>query len=58
MSEKTEQSPTQTLEKKDQRETQNLPEQEKPKELEIEELIPGLPKFEKIYENKDMNIFK
>ena len=58
MSEKTEQSQTQTLDKKDQQETQNLSEQEKPKELEIEELIPGLPKFEKIYENKDMNIFK
>ena len=58
MSEKTDQSQTQTLDKKDQQETRNLSEQEKPKELEIEELIPGLPKFEKIYENKDMNIFK
>ena len=54
MSEKTDQSQTQTLDKKDQQETQNLSEREKPKELEIEELIPGLPKFEKIYENKDI----
>ena len=58
MSEKTEQSKPNHLEKKDQKESQNLSQQEKPKELEIEQLIPGLPKFEKIYENKDLNIFK
>ena len=28
------------------------------KTLEIEDLIPGLPKFEKNYENKDTNLFK
>ena len=36
----------------------NTSESEQPKELDIEELIPGLPKFEKNYTNKDMNIFK
>ena len=45
-----------TLEKKSQDSLNTEP--EKQKEPDIEDLIPGLPKFEKIYENKDMNIFK
>ena len=45
-----------TLDNKSQESPKTEP--EKQKEPEIEELIPGLPKFDKIYENKDMNVFK
>ena len=40
---------------------QSIPESSEKKDFEdidIEKLIPGLPKFEKNYENKDMNAFK
>ena len=47
-----------TIDKNSQKENQSSSEPEKPKEPEIEDLIPGLPKFEKNYDNKDMNIFK
>ena len=36
----------------------NTSESEQPKELDIFQLIPGLPKLDKNYTNKDMNIFK
>ena len=58
MSEKTEQSNLQQVGQNAIQETQLIPEKENQKEPEIEELIPGLPKFEKVYENKDMNLFK
>ena len=58
MSEKTEQSNSQQVGQNAIQETQLIPEKENQKEPEIEELIPGLPKFEKVYENKDMNLFK
>ena len=51
------QSQIPTLDNKEPQESSN-PSQEKPKELEIEQLIPGLPQFEKFYDNKDINIFK
>ena len=57
MSETTQNEPqVQTLENKEQQESSAS--QENPKELDIEQLIPGLPKFEKNYDNKDMNLFK
>ena len=40
---------------------QSIPESSEKKDsedIDIEKLIPGLPKFEKNYENKDMNAFK
>ena len=58
MSEKPEQALIQPLNQNPVQESQLLQEQITQKEPEIEELIPGLPKFEKVYENKDMNLFK
>ena len=58
MTEKQEQTLIQPLNQNPVQESQLLQEQITQKEPEIEELIPGLPKFEKVYENKDMNLFK
>ena len=48
----------QTLDKNAEQSIPESSEKKDSEDIDIEKLIPGLPKFEKNYENKDMNAFK
>ena len=48
----------QTLDKNAEQSIHESSEKKDSEDIDIEKLIPGLPKFEKNYENKDMNAFK
>ena len=48
----------QTLDKNAEQSIPEFSEKKDSEDIDIEKLIPGLPKFEKNYENKDMNAFK
>ena len=48
----------QTLDKNAEQSIPESSEKKDSEDIDIEKLIPGLPKFEKNYENKDMNLFK
>ena len=48
----------QTLDKNAEQSIPESSEKKDSEDIDIEKLIPGLPKFEKNYENKDMNVFK